>query len=602
MNALGVINGKELSSMDKADCLTWLAMLPEQSVDLFVFSPPYEKARAYLELGEDLRIARGTEEWVAWMVEVIKAALRVCRGLVVCVCEGQTKAYRYSAGPLLLAADLHRAGIHLRKPPIYHRVGIPGSGGPDWWRNDYEFCLVFSNGGKLPWSDSTATGHPPRWAPGGAMSHRLADGARVNEWGGSGKNTFRMVDGSLKQQTGREARPGEKTKAEVEGTKEAAPVLFEGGEPAPSECNLLWDKGGYTRDKNGEPKPGHGRPKKASSKTRRDKEMRQYDPPVLANPGNVVECQLSFEELARMILHYANITHAEPNKILQSLWGRSGEEALGQWLFGIHATLLGSSVLRPEMYGAGIPRTISGGLPFLPCSLSTQDGRSEVLQSEVLRGRHSGRHARGASEGDGSLCGVEENRQEGVRGLWSDGETSGSPQGRKPHQQSAGESPSPVSVVPSQTAYEASGNLPNLWQASEAVQGLWDALRHALPTLQEVWRSAPFETQRRSLLPCLESSDVIRCQVGGGQMGSDLAHENEAPYPEQLVEPFVRCFCPPNGVVADPFAGSGTTGAVALRWGRRFIGCDLRASQVELSQRRLAEHATMFDTLTEDQS
>jgi DNA modification methylase len=76
-------------------------------------------------------------------------------------------------------ADLHRAGVKLRKPPIFKRVGIPGSGGPDWWRNDYEF-VICSSKGKLPWSDNTAMGHPPKYAPGGAPSHRTKDGSRVN--------------------------------------------------------------------------------------------------------------------------------------------------------------------------------------------------------------------------------------------------------------------------------------------------------------------------------------------------------------------------------------------------------------------------------------
>ena len=52
-------------------------------------SPPYEGARLYLEDGRDLGIARDTEAWVAWMVQVVKASLRVCRGLVAFVVEGQ---------------------------------------------------------------------------------------------------------------------------------------------------------------------------------------------------------------------------------------------------------------------------------------------------------------------------------------------------------------------------------------------------------------------------------------------------------------------------------------------------------------------------------
>jgi DNA modification methylase len=82
--------------------------------------------------------------------------------------------------------------------------------------------------------------------------------------------------------------------------------------------------------------------------------------------------------------------------------------------------------------------------------------------------------------------------------------------------------------------------------------------------------------------------NLIHCSVGGGRIGSRLAHDNEAPFPEALAEFFVRSFCPPGGIVADCFAGSGTTGAMAVKHGRRFVGADVRTSQVELSRRRIA--------------
>jgi hypothetical protein len=262
--------------VEQADCLAFLGSLPPQSVDLVFGSPPYEDARLYRDHGGPIAIFRDPEEWVAWMVEVYKAALRCCRGLVAFVVEGRTKDYRWSASPALLIADLHRAGVHLRKPPIYQRNGIFGSGGPDWLRNDYEFVVCATNGGRLPWSDNTAMGQAPKYPPGGNPSHRQRDGSRVK-----------------------------------------------------------------------------GKP---------------YIPPEKANPGNIIDC------------------------------------------------------------GA----------------------------------------------------------------------------------------------------------------------------------------------------------------VGGGNMGDKLAHENEAPFPERLAEFFVRSFCPPDGLACDPFCGSGTTGEAALRWGRRFVGCDVRQSQVDLSRRRIA--------------
>lgn len=83
--------------------------------------------------------------------------------------------------------------------------------------------------------------------------------------------------------------------------------------------------------------------------------------------------------------------------------------------------------------------------------------------------------------------------------------------------------------------------------------------------------------------------DVIRVCVGGGQMGSKLACLNEAPFPENLVDKFVPVFSPEKGIVVDPFMGGGTTGKVALKHGRRFIGCDIRENQIDLTKRRIAE-------------
>lgn len=57
--------------------------------------------------------------------------------------------------------------------------------------------------------------------------------------------------------------------------------------------------------------------------------------------------------------------------------------------------------------------------------------------------------------------------------------------------------------------------------------------------------------------------------------------------PEALVEPCILAGCPEGGTVLDPFTGSGTVGAVALRLGRRFIGCELNPDYAEMAQRRI---------------
>ncbi len=293
------------------------------------------------------------------MVKVFQAALRVCKGLVAFVVEGQTEDRRWTAEPALLMADLHRAGIHLRKPPIYRRCGVPGSGSKDWLRNDYEFIVCAARPGMLPWADNKAMGHIPKYAPGGAMSNRLSDGTRVNEWGAMGKRS----GGRVRQKNGKRPEPG------CAGSE----FVRIGGEP--SETPLL----PHTKRK-----PGG------------EMEQQGYNPPAIANPGNVVQRTYTAEELA---------------------------ELLG------------------------------------------------------------------------------------------------------------------------------------------------------------------------------EPTDVVDCSVGGGRMGDPLASVNEAPFPESLAEFFVRSFCPEGEICADVFSGSGTTAAVCLKWGRRFVGCDLRDSQVQLSRRRIKGREGLFDAL-----
>ncbi|HEY7311376.1 MAG TPA: site-specific DNA-methyltransferase [Gemmataceae bacterium] len=168
-------------SLYLGDCRKVMKSLSEHSVDLVFGSPPYQQARDYLEDGEDLGIARDTDEWVAWMVRVFKSSLRVSKGLVAFVVGHGKGARSWSAAPALLCADLYRAGINLRSPVWYKRVGSPGAGGDDWLRPDLEWIICAANDDKeLPWSDNTACGHPPKYGRGGAMSRRLKDGRRVD--------------------------------------------------------------------------------------------------------------------------------------------------------------------------------------------------------------------------------------------------------------------------------------------------------------------------------------------------------------------------------------------------------------------------------------
>lgn len=361
------------NSLHCGDNLELLRSMEPQSVDLVLTSPPYSIQRTY-GIGYDLN----GEEWVAWCVERIIECLRVCKGLVAWNVQSPTDDFQWQAGPALIMADLHRRGVCLRRPAIFHRIGVPGSGSVDWLRNDFEFVICCTNGGRLPWSDNTVMGHPPKWAPGGEMSNRTTDGRRANQWGHSLESGATVVaeDGTIRSE-------GKRPSHRLAGRDQ-----FGGTATATS---------GAGRKKNGQHKSRATKTKqqkldlgaKLHTKAGPDEMGEQvYLPPVLANPGDVIEERYTAEQVA------------------------------------------------------------------------------ELLE---------------------------------------------------------------------------------------------------------------------------QASDVKKCIVGGGVMGSPLAHLNEAPFPNSLAEFFVRSFCPEGGIVLDCHAGSGTTLAVAERWGRRWIGFDVRESQIALSRRRIKE-------------
>lgn len=62
-----------------------------------------------------------------------------------------------------------------------------------------------------------------------------------------------------------------------------------------------------------------------------------------------------------------------------------------------------------------------------------------------------------------------------------------------------------------------------------------------------------------------------------------------ATFPTALVKPCVLAGCPEDGVVLDPFAGSGTALMSAYHLGRKAIGIDLNAEYLELAANRLRQ-------------
>jgi len=71
--------------------------------------------------------------------------------------------------------------------------------------------------------------------------------------------------------------------------------------------------------------------------------------------------------------------------------------------------------------------------------------------------------------------------------------------------------------------------------------------------------------------------------------GSSYKGAHFAVYPPELIERPILSTCPPNGIVIDPFMGSGTTAVVARNNGRKYIGCELNPEYAALSEKRISE-------------
>jgi site-specific DNA-methyltransferase (cytosine-N4-specific) len=75
-----------------------------------------------------------------------------------------------------------------------------------------------------------------------------------------------------------------------------------------------------------------------------------------------------------------------------------------------------------------------------------------------------------------------------------------------------------------------------------------------------------------------------------------FAEAHFAVMPPDLAERCILAGCRPGGAVLDPFSGSGTTGMVAQRHGRKYVGIDLNKDYLDLSLRtRLHQAALDFE-------
>ena len=107
------------------------------------------------------------------------------------------------------------------------------------------------------------------------------------------------------------------------------------------------------------------------------------------------------------------------------------------------------------------------------------------------------------------------------------------------------------------------------WKDELRAKGNKDKSAESGKTIEHSWRVVP---------------------VGSMQSGFEITgrkkSEHVAPYPEELVRPYLKGMAPNNGTIFDPFLGSGTTMRVAMEEGRDCIGIELNAKSVAYAKKR----------------
>lgn len=109
----------------------------------------------------------------------------------------------------------------------------------------------------------------------------------------------------------------------------------------------------------------------------------------------------------------------------------------------------------------------------------------------------------------------------------------------------------------------------------------------------------PGQSQQQTINRCREHGAITDDMINPLRNKRDVWVINTVPYkgghyaayPPKLVETCLLAGCPEGGVVLDPFFGSGTTGMVARRMGRHYIGIELNPDYTELARARIGGDA-----------
>lgn len=123
-----------------------------------------------------------------------------------------------------------------------------------------------------------------------------------------------------------------------------------------------------------------------------------------------------------------------------------------------------------------------------------------------------------------------------------------------------------------------------------------DRLKRGRSENHKYIKGAPGQPQQKINLPrkmgAYTDADVspVRNKRDVWHINTEAFHgQHFAVFPQKLVETCILAGCPENGIVLDPFMGSGTVGIIARRNNRRYVGIELNAEYCAIAEQRIAE-------------
>jgi modification methylase len=100
--------------------------------------------------------------------------------------------------------------------------------------------------------------------------------------------------------------------------------------------------------------------------------------------------------------------------------------------------------------------------------------------------------------------------------------------------------------------------------------------------IKKNWDASPYFDKSKSI----HKKNIWR-------ISKEINQEHPAPFPEELVENIINSCCPENGVVLDCYNGSGTTGIVALKNNKNYIGIDISERYIQMTKERIENECSI---------